>query len=456
MKINSKILIADDDETLCYLLKEELISEGFLVDSVFDGKDAIENIKTKSYDALLLDLEMREVHGEEVLKFVKEYFPTLQVIIITAKSEIKTAISCIKSGAYDFISKPYDFDELLLTLERAIDYKDLLLKNTLLESKVSQEFSDTIIGESEGFQHTLNLATRAAKSDSNILLEGETGTGKEVIAEFIHKHSGRANKPFVIINCASLPDQLIESELFGHEKGAFTDARTSKQGLVEIADGGTLFLDEIGEMSLTLQPKLLRFLENGEYRRIGGVVNAKSNVRVIGATNKNLIEESEKKNFRRDLLFRLNVITLTLPPLRERGKDILLLADYFLKKKSNIREPKSLSHEAERQLSNYYFPGNIRELQHIIERAIIFADSETIQPEDLNLPEAYKNRLVHEEATAELSGFDEPVSLESAEKVLIHKTLIYHNWNRENTAKSLGISAKTLYSKILRYDLHQE
>lgn len=386
MQKNSKILVCDDDETLCYLLKEQLLEEGFFVDTVYDGRFAIEAIKRKNYDLLLLDLNMREVQGDEVLKFVVDYNSSIQVIILTAQTEIRSAIECIKLGAYDFISKPYNFDELLITIDRSLEHKDLLVKTALLAEQVNKKLSTRIIGNSKELQRVITLANKSATSDSNILIEGETGTGKELMAEYIHKHSGRNEMPFVVINCASLPDQLIESELFGHEKGAFTDAKSTKQGLVEIAHGGTLFLDEIGELSLALQPKLLRFLENGEYRRIGGITNLTSNVRVIGASNRNLLEETSNKNFRRDLLFRLNVITLTIPPLRERKEDILLLANHFLGIKSPIRSPKKLSSEAEKALLKYDFPGNIRELEHVIERAIIFAENEYIEPEDLNLP----------------------------------------------------------------------
>lgn len=444
---DSRILIADDDETLCYLLKEELVNEGYIVDVVYDGKDAIELLKKRFYDVLLLDLEMREVHGEKVLNYVTDNHPALQVIILTAKSDIRTAIDCIKQGAYDFITKPYEFGQLCVTIERALEYKDLVIKNKILSSKVSAAPQSTIIGESEVIKNVLKLAEKAAKSESNILLEGETGTGKELFAEFIHKNSNRADKPFVAINCASLPDQLIESELFGYEKGAFTDAKTSKQGLVEIAHGGTLFLDEIGELSLTLQPKLLRFLENGEFRRIGGVTNLSSSVRVIGATNKNLTEEAEKKNFRRDLLFRLNVITLTIPPLRERDGDVLLLSDYFLQKKSPVRSVKKLSPEAKKELLRYNFPGNVRELEHVIERSIIFSEGNTIQPKDLNLPKSDFDFSSYSSDDGTILTIDE------VEKLHIKQTLERNDWNRENTARALGISQKTLYSKILKYNL---
>ena len=451
MSKENNILVCDDDETLCYLLKEQLLEEGFAVQTVYDGKDAIEAVKGKNYDVLLLDLNMNEVSGEDVLKFVSGYTSSLQVIILTAQSDIKKAIKCIKMGAYDFISKPYDFDDLILTINRAIEHKNLLVKTTILEEQVHKNIQSKIVGSSKEIQKLIMLANKSAKSESNVLIEGETGTGKELLAEYVHRNSQRSEKPFVVINCASLPDQLIESELFGHEKGSFTDAKSAKQGLVEIADGGTLFLDEIGEMSPTLQPKLLRFLESGEYRRIGGISNLSSDVRVIGASNRNLLEETESKNFRKDLLFRLNVITLTLPPLRERKGDILVLANHFLEIKSPIRSPKRLSPEAEVLLSSYDFPGNVRELDHIIERAIIFASNEIIKPDDLNLPSAIKQRQ-----TNDIEGdITDIVSMEELEKRHIQKALNFYDWDRAKTAYKLGISIKTLYSKIKKYSLTQ-
>jgi two-component system, NtrC family, response regulator AtoC len=428
---NSKILICDDDETLCYLLKEQLLEEGFEVDIVYDGKYAIEAIKRSNYDVLLLDLNMREVSGEEVLKFVKDYNASLQIIILSAQGEMRKAIDCIKGGAYDFITKPYEFDDLLLTVNRALEHKELLVKTEILTKEISKKGSDSIIGNSAQLRRVLNLANKAAISDSNILIEGETGTGKELLAEYIHKHSARKDKPFVVINCASLPDQLIESELFGHEKGAFTDAKNTKQGLVEIAHGGSLFLDEIGELSLALQPKLLRFLENGEYRRIGGITTLTSNVRVIGATNRNLLEEADNKNFRKDLLFRLNVITLTIPPLRDRKDDILLLANHFIKEKTPIRSPKHLSSQAEEVLLGYSFNGNIREL-------------------DLNLPQSYQ---FQSRKFSDINETEEILSMEDLERWHIKKVLDKNRWDRTQTANQLGISPKTLYTKIKKYEL---
>jgi DNA-binding NtrC family response regulator len=455
MSKNTKILVCDDDETLCYLLKEQLLEEGFGVDAVYDGSFAIEAVKKKHYDVLLLDLNMKETSGEEVLKFVSDYNASIHVVILTAQNEIRKAIECIKMGAYDFITKPYNFDELVLAVNRAIEHKDLLVKTTILSNQINKKSGSNIIGNSAELHRVINLANKAAMSDSNILVEGETGTGKELLAEYIHKHSAREDKPFVVINCASLPDQLIESELFGHEKGAFTDAKSTKQGLVEIAHGGSLFLDEIGELSLSLQPKLLRFLENGEYRRIGGIASLTSNVRVIGATNRNLMEEADKKNFRKDLLFRLNVITLTIPPLRDRKGDILLLAHYFLETKSPIRSPKKLSQKAEEALLGYTFNGNIRELEHIIERAIIFAEGEFIQPEDLSLPNV-SNQSRASSIYEDNGSPEEIISMEEVEKRHIARALSFYKWDRAQTASRLGISPKTLYTKIKKYEIRQE
>jgi len=455
MNQNPKILVCDDDETICYLLKEQLVDKNFTIDMVYDGKYAIESMKKKNYDLLLLDLKMPIMQGEDVLKFVKEYYPSVQVIILTADTEIRKAIDCIKLGAYDFITKPYNFDELLLTVKRALEHRDLLFQNEALTKQAKQHRTSRIIGNSEVLNQLIHLAEKAAKSESNVLIEGETGTGKELLAEFIHQHSTRRTKPFVVINCASLPDQLIESELFGYEKGAFTDAKTSKPGLVEIANGGTLFLDEIGETSLNIQPKLLRFLENGEYRRVGGVNSLSSDVRVIGATNKNLLEETELKLFRRDLLFRLNVITLVVPPLRNRREDILTLANFFLESKSPIRSPRKFDEQAIYALMEYNFPGNVRELEHIIERAIIFSDDNIIHTENLFLSAKKNTQTPSASKTILEESGGEELSIDDLERNHILKVLELNGWERTKTAEQLGISQKTLYTKIKKYRLEK-
>lgn len=449
MNKHSNILICDDDEIICYLIKELLVEEGYNADTVYDGNEAISSIKQKNYDLLILDLYLKTTRGEEVLKFVKEYDKSLEVIILSAETELKLAVQCLKDGAFDFIQKQYYTEELLPTVKRALYQKNLLQKTEILEKEINKISPSDIIGKSDCIKKLLTLSLKAAQSDSNILIEGETGTGKELLAKFIHKNSARENFPYLTINCAALPDQLLESELFGYEKGAFTDAKTTKKGLVEISNRGTLFLDEIGELSLSIQPKLLRFLENGEYRRIGGVSNLKSDVRIICATNRNLMEEAEKKNFRKDLLFRLNVITLTIPPLRDRKEDIPQLVEHFLTIKSKTKIKKTLSDEALKLLLNYHFPGNVRELEHIIERAIIFSDNNLIKAEDIILPSKTTSKYLNN-----LTSIPEDlVTLEDIEKWHIKKILNQNNFDRTKTAIQLGISIKTLYNKIKAYNL---
>ncbi len=453
-----KVLLADDDEDFCYTLREQLTEKGFSVDSAPTVGLITQKLNSTQYDLVLLDLGMPEKSGIEILQDIKSNHESIEVIILTGHNDAKQAVECMRLGAADYILKPYMIEELLVIIERIMQHKDLVLKNEVLEKRSDQKYRSKIIGESPQIKRLISFSEKAAKSDSNVLIEGETGTGKELIAEFIHRNSPRANKPFVIVNCASLPDQLIESELFGYERGAFTDAKTSKQGLVEIANGGTLFLDEIGEMSMAIQPKLLRFLENGEFRRIGGLVSLNSNVRIIGATNRNLIEEAERKMFRQDLLFRLNVITLSIPPLRERIEDILILAEHFIKLKSPVRSPKSLNEDAVQALLSYRFPGNIRELEHIIERAIIFSEDNIIRTSNLFLPESQSDRdkQILQAKVAEGQNEGNMVSMEELEKQYIIRVLEANKWEQNKTAQVLGISLKTLYNKIKKYSLRQE
>jgi DNA-binding NtrC family response regulator len=450
MNKNYNILICDDDEIICYLVKELLVEKGYQADIVLNGNDAITAIRQKNYDLMILDLDLKTSRGEAVLKFVKEYDKTIEVIILSAATELKAAVECLKQGAFDFIQKVYFTDELIPTVNRALNQKSLLEKTELLEKELNKISPSEIIGKSESITKLLTFALKAAQSDSSILIEGETGTGKELIAKFIHKNSKRKNFPYVTVNCASLPDQLLESELFGYEKGAFTDAKSTKKGLVEISNRGTLFLDEIGELSLSIQPKLLRFLESGEYRRVGGINNFVSEVRIICATNKILIDEAEKKNFRRDLLFRLNVITLNIPSLRERKEDIPVLTDHFLNIKSKSKVKKTISDDALKILMNYNFPGNVRELEHIIERAIIFSEGNIIRAEDIVIPKSFVNQKTYNNNDL---IYDNLATLEEVEKWYIQKTLYQNNLDRTKTAHQLGISIKTLYNKIKAYRL---
>ncbi len=453
------LLIVDDEEYLRTILENELgDSDEFNVDTASDGSQAINKIQQKVYDVVLLDIKMPRVGGIEVLQFVQEYSPTTQVIILTNYADIKTAIQTIKMGAYDFLAKPYDIDELFNTIHRAIERKELFIDNKLMKSELSRKGgSNELIGQSPTFLKMIESAERFANSDSFVLVQGASGTGKELIASFIHRKSPRNNRPFVAVNCASIPDTLLETELFGHEKGAFTNAYATKQGLVEVANGGTLFLDEVGDISPAIQPKLLRFLESGEFRRVGGTNVLTVDVRVVSASNKDLREEVKAGRFREDLLYRLNVVTVYVPPLRERKEDILVLAEYFLRKKSKLKNPKTLAPATVSLLMQYDYPGNIRELEHVLEGAILLSSGEQIEPSDLSI--FFQHRGTDTPSTSPAGDVlysQESVSLEELERQHIERVLRKHAYNRTKSADELGISKKTLYLKIKQYGFKVE
>lgn len=452
------ILICDDNIPLSNTIKEELSMEGYECQISNTGEGAIDKLKSYTYDLVILDISLPDKSGIDILKEIRMNFPYTQVIMLTAQTETDIAVQCIKLGANDFLTKPYVFTKLIPSVEKSLERKALLLDKVILEKEIGEYKGTQIIGDSPALKNILNLASRAAKADVPVLIEGETGTGKELIAKYVHNESLRNNKPFVSINCSSLPDSLFESEVFGHEKGAFTDAKTSKQGLVEISNGGTLFFDEIGELSLTIQPKLLRFLETGEYRRVGGINNRIADCRIIAATNKNLQAEVETKNFRQDLLFRLNVVTLQVPRLSERKSDIVRLSDYFLKIKSKSKKLKILSDEAKDLLLSYNFPGNVRELEHLIERSLIFCDEEIIYPHHFNLK---INLVVSPEMVSRFiqEKISKPIhkcSAEEIERIHIESVLEHTNWDRTQASSILGLSKKTLYNKIQFYNLKTE
>ncbi len=454
------LLIVDDEESLRVLLEDELAAtEDFSVDCASDGGQAINQIQAKVYDVVLLDIRMPRVSGIEVLKFIHEYSPTTQVIILTNYADVKTAIQTTKLGAYDFLAKPYDIDELYNTIHRAIERKQLFIDNKLMKNELSRRAGNfELIGQSPAFLRLVESAKRFAASDSFVLIEGASGTGKELIASLIHRRSPRSNRPFVVVNCASIPDTLLETELFGHEKGAFTSAYSSKQGLVEVANCGTLFLDEVGDISPAIQPKLLRFLETGEFRRVGATNLLRVDLRVVSATNKDLRQEVKAGRFREDLLYRFNVVTLRIPLLSERIEDIPILAEHFLARKAKSKHVKKLSPQALKQLQSYNWPGNVRELEHVLEGAVLLSNGDYINESDLSMyfhradksgSESYSNI-----AGAEIP--DGPVSLEELEKFHIERVLKLYNYSRTRTADALGISKKTLYLKIKRYGMPVE
>ncbi len=453
-----KILIVDDEIQLIQLLKFELEeTERYVVDLAFDGAEAINSLQKNIYDAILLDIKMPRISGIEVLKFLQENYPNTQVIILSRFSDVKTVVQTIKLGAYEFVGKPYEIDELLNVLERALERKRLFIKNKLMETELSKITGSKIIGSSPAFQLVIDNAKKVADSDSFVLIEGSSGTGKELIANLIHKNSPRKNKPFVAVNCASIPDTLLESELFGYEKGAFTNAYTAKAGLVEVANGGTLFLDEIGDISLTIQPKLLRFLETGNFRRVGGTNEMHADLRVVSATNKNLQNETQMGKFREDLYYRLNVFTLKIPLLRDRKDDIPLLVDFFLKKKANAKETKFISPDAMELLLSHDWPGNVRELEHVIEGAVILSSNNIIYPHDLRLNTKVSDPQPNRHTPTTDININKKelalLSMEEVEKGYIRDVLKVMKGNRTKTANILKISSKALYLKIKKYGI---
>ncbi|HEY4643690.1 MAG TPA: sigma-54 dependent transcriptional regulator [Bacteroidota bacterium] len=450
-----RILIADDEVSFTELLREELENSKFYdIDIAGDGIEAINYIQNTLYDVVLLDVRMPRVSGIEVLKFLQEHSPSTQVIILTNYSDVKTAIETIKLGAYDFISKPYDVDQLLNSIERALERRQLFIDNSLMKNELArQRGPNQIVGDSPLFKRTIESAVKVAQAETVVLIQGASGTGKELIAHLIHENSSRKDQPFVVVNCASIPDTLLESELFGHEKGSFTGAYVTKQGLAEVAHRGTLFLDEVGDISPMIQPKLLRFLESGEFRRVGGTNPLKVGVRIISATNKNLQEEVKAGRFREDLLYRLNVVTIQIPLLRDRKSDIPSLVDHFLATKARAKTQKKISPEALQVLKEYEWPGNIRELEHVIEGAVILSTGDVIEREDLTLNSSLAKGLDEDSGRHAGRGNDSrgEMTLEDMEKVHIEQVLRKNKGSRRKTAETLGISPKTLYLKIKKY-----
>jgi DNA-binding NtrC family response regulator len=454
-KNSAQILVADDENDFRMILQSFLVSEGHSVTTAEDGADAINKLQEKSFDLVLLDIRMPRVDGVEVLQFIKQQYIDTQVIILTAVNDVRIAVECMKLGAFHFLTKPYSVEELHSLVTRALEQRAMVIELKVMKTAITRlSHSGQLIGESKEFMKVLDLASKVAPSDTTVLLEGGSGTGKEVFANYLYKNSPRSEKPFVALNCASIPDTLIESELFGHEKGAFTDASAMHQGLVEIANGGTLFLDEIGEISPVFQPKLLRFIQSGEYRRVGGNKSLKSDVRIISATNKNLFDEVTAGRFREDLLYRLNVITMHLPSLIERKDDIPLLAQSILERKNKLRTKKELHPDALEALTEYHWPGNIRELENVLERAIILSIDEFIRPRDLLLPQ----QLVAKQNSAGDGNqkIGSAMSLEELEHEHIASVLVNTKWNKNLTSKILGISLKTLYTKIHHYNLKED
>ncbi|MDP2972462.1 MAG: sigma-54 dependent transcriptional regulator [Deltaproteobacteria bacterium] len=452
----AKILIAEDEKAQRELLEGFLKKEGFSVEAASNGRQAIEKIEAAFFDIAFLDYKMPELDGLQTLREIRKRFPDLPVVMMTAYGTVETAVASMKEGALDYLTKPIDLDELLLIIQKVLERSTLIRENRDLKARLQERYTfQNIIYGSLKMEEVMGLIARVAPSQATVLIRGESGTGKELIANAIHYASARSEKPFVKMSCSAIPETLLESELFGHEKGAFTGAIQKRIGRFEEADSGTLFLDEIGDLSASTQVKLLRILQEKEFQRLGSNLNLKTDVRIITATHRNLEEAMRKGLFREDLYYRLNVISIHLPPLRERKEDIPLLIDHFLKKYSEINQKKiqDLSKEARTILSRHPYPGNVRELENLIERAVVLCRGEVITTQDLpfHLQEGPSEKVW------EISGKTKtlPDSLGEIERDLIVKALHQHQGVQTRAAESLGISERVLRYKIKKYGIRQ-
>ncbi|MFO7914401.1 MAG: sigma-54 dependent transcriptional regulator [Candidatus Krumholzibacteriales bacterium] len=452
--VNGKVLIADDEKSMCKYLSIMLKKEGYEVETVYDGKDAIEKIREGGLDVVITDIRMKEADGLEVLSAAREAESNLPVVIMTAYASQKTAIEALNKGAfYYLVKRAAKNDEIKMVVKNAIDMRRVTSENVFLKRQLkgNGDFKN-IIGKSEEMQKVFERVRKVANSDSTILINGESGTGKELVAKSIHYQSRRSKNAFVSINCGALPENLLESELFGHRKGSFTGAIREKDGLFKVACGGTFFLDEVGETSPAIQVKLLRVLQEREIIPVGGTRPIKVDVRLIAATNADLEENVKNGSFRPDLYYRLNVIPITIPPLRKRQSDIPLLVDHFLKKASEkTNQKKTISKKALELMVEYDWPGNVRELENIVERAIVLQEGDRIMPHDL--PDKIR---FHSRSSRNIVLDDTQMTLEELEKEYVISVLDETGWQKKKASEILGINASTLYRKIQRYGLKRE
>ncbi|AFI31553.1 sigma-54-dependent transcriptional regulator [Borrelia crocidurae] len=450
----SKLLVADDEKNIREGIATYLEEEGYFVFTASDGEEALETIQNEKIDAIISDLRMPQISGEELLKIVKDRNPNIPFIILTAHGTVDSAVDAMREGAYDFLTKPVDLERLLLIIKRALKKRNdktqqnVLQKNIIIRKNLS--YYEEIFGKSLIMQKILELVKKIAKSKASVLITGESGVGKEVIADAIFDLSNRNDKPFIKVNCAALSESILESELFGHEKGAFTGAISQKKGRFELADKGTIFLDEIVEVSPEVQVKLLRVLQNKTFERVGGETTMQVDIRLLTATNKNIEEEIQKGKFREDLFYRLNIININIPPLRERKDDIPNLTKILIKDvaSENNKEEKSISNDALKALYAYDWPGNIRELKNVLESALILSKGKQIVKDDL--PPKIKNN------TNQSFNITLPIgiSLKEAEKEIIKQTLLHSKNNKSKCAEILKIGRKTLHNKITEYKIH--
>jgi DNA-binding NtrC family response regulator len=447
----ARIMVVDDEESMCKFMEIMLKKEGYQVSTNQHAPSALEMVKTQDYDLVIADLMMPEMSGLELLSRAKAAKPEIDFIVMTAFASVDSAIEALKNGASDYITKPFKVDEIKIAVKKSLQQKQITRENILLKSQLCTKFDfDSFIGNSSEVVKLKKLAEKIAASESTVLIEGESGTGKELIARAIHYGSPRSGKPFITINCAALPETLLESELFGHVRGSFTGAIKDKEGLFAAADGGTFFLDEVGTTSLAIQAKLLRVLEEKEITPVGGTVPLKVDVRLLAATNADLEQEVKLGNFRADLYYRLHVIPIRIPPLRDRRDDIKLLSSYFVRRycRKMQTEEKTIADEAMNHLLSYKWPGNVRELENALEHAILLSKGNQITQADLpeKITQQEEVKLVTEERPA-------TPTLEAIEKSYIFWILNQTGWQKSKAASILGIDASTLYRKIEKYKL---
>lgn len=452
--MKGSILIADDESSIRESLTIVLEDEGYNCTTVKDGEEAIKAIDEGNYDIIISDLKMPKATGIDVLEHALQYSSDTLTILITAHATIETAIHALRKGAADYILKPLDFDEVLIRIENLLKHKNVVQENKYLREQIDQEYNfNHIIGESEAMKQVYKMVERVSGANSNVLVTGDSGTGKELVARAIHSNSDRSKKPFLAINCGAIPEDLIESELFGHKKGAFTGAATDKDGIFVAAHGGTVFLDEVAEIPLNLQVNLLRVLQEREVKPVGSNKIQSFDTRIISATNKDLEEEVEKGNFRDDLYYRLNVVEIPLPPLQQRRKDIPLLAHHFLQKynKELKQNLKGITSEAMSAMMAYQWKGQVRELENVIERAVLLSDGDYLLLEDL--PRGIQNVTGYENVEMDMDTLDEAVQV--FEKHHIQSMLKRTEGNKSEAARLLGIDPSTLYRKMEKLGLSE-
>jgi two-component system, NtrC family, response regulator AtoC len=450
----AKILVVDDEKNMRWALERALKAQGYEVYQAEDGKQGLEAALHIRPELVILDLKMPEMDGLAVLTALKEQVPEIMVVMITAHGSTASAVEAMKLGAYDYINKPFDIDELKLVVAKALEVENLKATVQRLEHEVKERYSfQNIIGKGQVIQNIFALIERIADTNATVLIQGESGTGKELVARALHYSSNRKNNPFIQVNCAALPESLLESELFGHEKGAFTGAIAQRQGRFELANGGTIFLDEIGEISPQVQVKLLRVIQERSFERIGGQQTINIDVRVVAATNKDLAVEMREGRFREDLFYRLNVIPLHMPSLRERKEDIPLLIEHFLKKYDPKGRISSVHPAALKLLVDYYWPGNVRELENTMERLAIVTPGATIEESDI--PAEFRHSRVLPGPEVRFMMPESGLDLEQVEKAFITQALELAQGNKSKAAKLLGLTRHTLLYRIEKHNLDE-